>query len=45
MGLKTENVEKVFVLQHFLKGQGSPEDSKKTNDGARIGVWEGVAGG
>ena len=22
MGLKTENVEKVFVLQHFLSGTG-----------------------
>ena len=35
VGLKSENVEKVFVLQHFLKGQGSPEDSNRTNNGAR----------
>ena len=31
VGLKSENVEKVLVLQHFLKGQGSPEHSTKTN--------------
>ena len=40
MGLKNENVEKVFVLQHCLKGQGSPEDSKKTNRRARGGFLE-----
>ena len=35
MGLKSENVEKVLVLQHFLKGQGSPGDFNRTNSGAR----------
>ena len=45
VGLKSENVEKVFVLQHFLKGHRSPEHSRKTNEEPRIGVWEGVGGG
>ena len=44
VGLKRENAEKVFVLQHFLKGQGSPGDSSRTNNGARRSGWEGVGG-
>ena len=45
VGLKSENVETVLVLQHFLKGQGSPEHSTKTNNEARRSGWEGVGGG
>ena len=35
VGLRSESVEKVHVLQHFLKGQGSKDYSRKTNDEAR----------
>ena len=45
VGLKSENAEKVFVLQHFLKGPRSPEYSKSPNEFPSRSGWEGVGGG
>ena len=42
---KNGNVEKVLVFIAFLKGQGSQEHSKKTNEVPAPTVWEGVGGG
>ena len=34
-GLKTKNVEKVFVFKAFVKGQDGPEYANAANSGAR----------
>ena len=40
VGLKSENAEKVFVLQHFLKGQGSHGGARESLRPSEPGsVW------
>ena len=40
MGLKSENVEKVFVLHNFFDVHGRPEYLSRPNSQLRNGVWD-----
>ena len=45
IGHKWAHKQLILIFAAYFEGPGSPEDSKRSNTPAAIGVWEGVGGG